>query len=98
MRFEGKLTEQLTDIMVDVNNLNVVFDKNHIIHDVSFKVKKGEIIGLFGISGAGKTTIIRVLTCQIEKKNWNGSVEVTKLSPDSKRNHPFILKNIEYVP
>ena len=27
MRFEGKLTEQLTDIMVDVNNLNVVFDK-----------------------------------------------------------------------
>lgn len=45
MRFEGKLTEQLTDIMVDVNNLNVVFDKNHIIHDVSFKVKKGEIIG-----------------------------------------------------
>jgi ABC-2 type transport system ATP-binding protein len=98
MRFEGKLTEQLTDIMVDVNNLNVVFDKNHIIHDVSFKVKKGEIIGLFGISGAGKTTIIRVLTCQIEKKNWNGSVEVTKLSPDSKRNHPFILKNIGYVP
>ncbi len=58
--------------MVLVENLNVTFGKNQIVHDVSFNVKQGEIIGMFGISGAGKTTIIRVLTCQIEKKNWNG--------------------------
>jgi ABC-2 type transport system ATP-binding protein len=92
------MIEQESEIMVNVSNLNVIFDKNHIIHDVSFKVKKGEIIGLFGISGAGKTTIIRVLTCQIEKKNWHGNVLVTNLSPDKKRNHPIILRNIGYVP
>ncbi|TFG16914.1 MAG: ABC transporter ATP-binding protein [Promethearchaeota archaeon] len=92
------MVESSTEIMVDVNNLNVIFDKNHIIHDVSFKVKKGEIIGLFGISGAGKTTIIRVLTCQIEKKNWSGNVTVTNFSPDKKQNHPLILHNIGYVP
>jgi ABC-2 type transport system ATP-binding protein len=92
------MTEEKTEIMVDVNDLNVIFDKNHIVHDVSFKVKKGEIIGLFGISGAGKTTIIRVLTCQIEKKNWYGNVLVTNLSPDKKRNHTIILRNIGYIP
>ena len=92
------MVELSTEIMVDVNNLNVIFDKNHIIHDVSFEVKKGEIIGLFGISGAGKTTIIRVLTCQIEKKNWTGDVTVTNFSPDKKQNHPLILHNIGYVP
>ena len=54
--------------MVLVENLNVVFGDKHIVHDVSFRVEEGEIIGMFGISGAGKTTIIRVLTCQIEKK------------------------------
>lgn len=86
------------NLMVEVNNLNVTFDKNHIIHDVSFQVKKGEIIGLFGISGAGKTTIIRVLTCQIDNKNWNGEVKVNGVSPDSKRNHPIIHSNIGYVP
>jgi ABC-2 type transport system ATP-binding protein len=90
--------EEATEIMVDVNHLNVIFDEKQIVYDVSFKVKKGEIIGLFGISGAGKTTIIRVLTCQIEKKNWNGNVFVTDLSPSKKRNHPLILQNIGYVP
>ncbi len=86
------------EVMVDVDNLNVIFGKSHIVHDVSFKVKKGEIIGLFGISGAGKTTIVRVMTCQIEKKYWNGTVKVTGLSPAKKRNHPKILNNIGYVP
>jgi len=61
-------------------------------------VRKGEIIGLFGISGAGKTTIVRVLTCQINKKYWTGNVEVTDLTPSSKGNHPKILNNIGYVP
>jgi len=84
--------------MVEVNNLNVIFGKAHIVHNVSFTVNEGEIIGLFGISGAGKTTIIRVLTCQIDKKNWNGNVRVTGLSPANKKNHPKILSNIGYVP
>ncbi|MFX0059101.1 MAG: ATP-binding cassette domain-containing protein [Candidatus Hodarchaeota archaeon] len=84
--------------MVEVNNLNVSFGKKHIVHDVSFNVNKGEIIGLFGISGAGKTTIVRVLTCQIDKKNWTGDVKVTGLSPAKKRNHQRILSNIGYVP
>ncbi|MFX1556584.1 MAG: ATP-binding cassette domain-containing protein, partial [Promethearchaeota archaeon] len=86
------------NIMVNVENLNVIFGDNHIVHNVSFKVERGEIIGLFGISGAGKTTIIRVLTCQIDKKNWNGNVKVTGLSPEEKKNHSKILSNIGYVP
>ncbi|NHJ20472.1 MAG: ABC transporter ATP-binding protein [Candidatus Lokiarchaeota archaeon] len=84
--------------MVSVEDLNVIFGKKHIVHDVSFSVKKGEIIGMFGISGAGKTTVIRVLTCQIEKKNWNGTVSVTGLDPSKKANHSKILSNIGYVP
>ena len=84
--------------MVDVKNLNVKFGEKHVVHDVSFVVNKGEIIGLFGISGAGKTTIVRVMTCQIEKNNWNGTVKVTGLSPEKKSNHAQILSNIGYVP
>lgn len=84
--------------MVDVNNLNVKFGKKHVVHDVSFTVNKGEIIGLFGITGAGKTTIVRVLTCQIDKKHWTGDVMVTGLSPEKKSNHSKILSNIGYVP
>ena len=84
--------------MVNVKDLNVKFGEKHIVHDVNFIVNQGEIIGLFGISGAGKTTIIRVLTCQIEKKHWTGNVKVTDLSPAKKTNHSTILSNIGYVP
>ena len=84
--------------MVNVENLNIKFGDKQVVHNVSFQVKSGEIIGLFGISGAGKTTIIRVLTCQLNKKNWNGNVKVTNLNPAHSRNHPKILSNIGYVP
>jgi ABC-2 type transport system ATP-binding protein len=91
-------TEELLEAVVDVENLEIQFGDKKIIHNVSFKVKAGEIIGFFGISGAGKTTIIRVLTCQISKKNWTGFVKVTSLDPSIKKNHPQILSNIGYVP
>ena len=84
--------------MVDVNNLNVKFGEKQVVFDVNFNVNQGEIIGLFGISGAGKTTIVRVLTCQIDKKNWTGKVKVTNLSPAKKSNHQRILSKIGYVP
>ena len=93
-----EITETPEDAMVSVENLNVAFGKKQIIHNVSFSVKKGEIIGMFGISGAGKTTIIRVLTCQIENKNWNGNVLVTGMNPNKKANYSKILSNIGYVP
>ena len=84
--------------MVNVENLNIKFGDKQVVHNVSFQVKSGEIIGLFGISGAGKTTIIRVLTCQLNKKNWDGNVNVTNLEPANKKNHSKILSNIGYVP
>jgi ABC-type multidrug transport system ATPase subunit len=87
-------TKSLEEVMVLVENLNVNFGKNQVVNDVSFNVKQGEIIGMFGISGAGKTTILRVLTCQIEEKNWSGNVVVTGLNPSKKRNHSKILCNI----
>ncbi len=85
-------------ITVDVKDLNVKFGENHIIHDVNFIVKKGEINGFLGISGAGKTTIIRVMTCQIQKKHWTGQVTVAGLDPALKRNKAKILAKIGYVP
>jgi len=100
MKCEVNIIEKTdsNEVVVDVQDLNVTFGKAHIIHNVSFEVKKGEIIGLFGISGAGKTTIIRVLTCQIKSKNWNGDVLVTHLNPAKTKNHQTILSKIGYVP
>ena len=50
--------------MIEMNNIKQSFGDNHVLHDVSFRVGEGEIFGLLGPSGAGKTTIINILTKQ----------------------------------
>ena len=47
---------------LEVKNLAKYFDSNYpIIKDLSFSIKKGEIISFLGESGSGKTTFLNVL-------------------------------------
>ena len=48
--------------MIKVDNLTKKFAGFTALDNVSFEIKKGEIIGLLGPNGAGKTTTLRVLT------------------------------------
>jgi len=48
--------------MITVKNLTKKFDSFKAVDDISFSVKKGEIVGLLGPNGAGKTTTMRMLT------------------------------------
>jgi lipopolysaccharide export system ATP-binding protein len=41
---------------LSANNLNKRYKKRTVVHDVSFDVKSGEVVGLLGPNGAGKTT------------------------------------------
>ena len=47
--------------VVEVNHFKMVFGDKTVIKDLSFTVKKGEIFGLLGANGSGKTTTIRAL-------------------------------------
>lgn len=46
---------------IEANNLCKSFGKKLAVHDVSLKIKKGEIFGFLGPNGSGKTTTIRML-------------------------------------
>jgi gliding motility-associated transport system ATP-binding protein len=48
--------------MIEVENLRKQFGSTRAVDGVSFHVKRGEIIGLLGPNGSGKTTIMRILT------------------------------------
>ncbi len=48
--------------MIKVSNLTKQFAGRTAVDDVSFEVKRGEIIGFLGPNGAGKTTTMRMLT------------------------------------
>jgi len=45
-----------------VKNVSVSYGQERIIEDVSIELNKGEIVGLLGVSGAGKTTLFNVVS------------------------------------
>lgn len=47
--------------IVEVKNFKMKFGNKTVIEDLSFDVKKGEVFGLLGANGSGKTTTIRAL-------------------------------------
>ncbi|PMC37007.1 bacitracin ABC transporter ATP-binding protein [Bacillus sp. UMB0899] len=49
------------DIVLNVSNLTKMIGKTTVINDVSFDLCKGEILGLLGPNGSGKTTILKML-------------------------------------
>ncbi|MEI8205359.1 MAG: ATP-binding cassette domain-containing protein [Kiritimatiellales bacterium] len=48
--------------MIKVSNLTKQFAGHTAVDDVSFEVRRGEIVGFLGPNGAGKTTTMRMLT------------------------------------
>ncbi len=48
--------------VVRVENLSKFYGRFRAVHDVSFEMARGEVVGLLGPNGSGKSTILRVLT------------------------------------
>ena len=66
---------------IDIIDLKVAFGKFYALKGVSFHANKREFLGIIGASGAGKTTVLRVLTGQIsptDGKAYVGGMDVTK--------------------
>ncbi len=51
----------MSEILIDVKNLEKQYMKQKAVKDASFQIKKGMICGLIGPNGAGKTTIMKML-------------------------------------
>lgn len=72
------------DVILEVRNLDSYYedeydarafrkhDRQHVLHDVSFEIHEGDILGLVGESGSGKTTLAKVLLGIV--KDYSGEV------------------------
>ena len=63
--------------MIKIQNIEKNFGKEKVLFDVNFEVKDKEIFGLLGPSGAGKTTIINILTKQLKPNGGKAYVGVS---------------------
>src|SRR4030095_120158 len=81
---------------VAVNNVRKTYNKASVVavDDVSFSVEKGELFGLIGPDGAGKTSIFRILTTLLLPDG--GSASVTGF--DVVKDYKEIRKQVCYMP
>ena len=61
--------------IIYIDNLSKVYGHGFALQNVTFHVEKGERVGIFGPSGAGKTTIMRILSAYIPPSE--GTITVT---------------------
>ena len=71
--------EEYKNGLVEFKNVYKVFDQKEILHDISFKINKGKIIGLLGKNGMGKSTIIKLLNGLLTPTS--GEVLINNLKP-----------------
>ncbi len=60
--------------MIKVENISKSYDKVEALKDISFEVEKGELLGLIGPDGAGKTTLMRILMTLILQDRGNATM------------------------
>ncbi len=51
-----------SDLLISVTNLYRHYDSLQAVHDVSFELRRGEVLGFLGPNGAGKSTTMQIIT------------------------------------
>jgi ABC-2 type transport system ATP-binding protein len=82
------------DLMIEVANLTKRYSGHAAVSDISFTVGRGEIVGLLGENGAGKSTTMRILACYLAASS--GTVRVAGL--DVCQQSDEVRRRIGYMP
>lgn len=67
--------------ILELKNISKSYKNKAVLTNVSLSIYQGEIYGLLGKNGIGKTTLLKIITNIIPKKNFKGELELygTKL-------------------
>ena len=80
--------------MIKINNLDFAYNNTQVFKNISLEFEKGNIYGLLGENGVGKTTLLKLI-CGLQKPQ-HGSVTVDGLTPSMRQ--PQFLQNVYFLP
>lgn len=82
------------NVTVKVTNLTGGYGNQPVIHDIDFELQNGEIIGLIGLNGAGKSTTIKHMLGLL--RPISGTLQIDGVSLAE---HPYEYRNkLSYIP
>jgi branched-chain amino acid transport system ATP-binding protein len=82
--------------MLDVNGIDTYYGLSHILFDVTLKVSAGEVVGLLGRNGAGKSTTMKSIMGIVPPRKGTITLKGKEIAGEK----PFMLfrQGIGYVP
>lgn len=61
--------------IIEVSGLQKSYKENHVLKDVSLTIDKGSIFALLGSNGAGKTTVIKILSTLLKPDGGSAAID-----------------------
>ncbi len=80
--------------MIQISNIKKSYGAVKAINDISFEVQKGQLYGLIGPDGAGKTSLFRILTSLLKPSGGTASLK----GFDTVNDYKEIRKIVGYMP
>lgn len=80
--------------MLNVARLSKCYGRNMAIDEISFQIRQGEIVGLVGHNGCGKSTTMKIISGYLNATSGTVQIDGETLRPDD----ISIRKKIGYMP
>jgi len=87
----------MSEIVVQLENVNIYQSGNLILQDVNFKVQKGEFVYLVGKTGTGKSSLLKSLYGELSITEGKGLVVGYDLKDMDWKKLPFLRRNLGVV-
>jgi cell division transport system ATP-binding protein len=87
----------MSEIVVQLENVNIYQSGNLILQDVNFTVQKGEFVYLVGKTGTGKSSLLKSLYGEVSITEGKGMVVGHDLKDMDWKKLPFLRRNLGVV-
>jgi branched-chain amino acid transport system ATP-binding protein len=82
--------------ILEVKNLNAGYGKVPILHDITFHVAEGEVVGIIGPNGAGKSTLLKNI-CGLQN-SYSGTIHFRGETIETLQSHKVSRQGLSYIP
>jgi branched-chain amino acid transport system ATP-binding protein len=87
---------RMSDVILNVDNLEAWYGDAKVLHGLSFEVKQGEVLALIGANGAGKSTLLKSICGSLQKKT--GAITFKGEAIHTLAANEIVAKGIALVP
>lgn len=99
-------------LAIKTNNLSKQYSGKAVVNNINLEIEEGQLISLLGVNGAGKTTVIKMLSCLTQPSSGNAIIynhsiindsyaikEIINVSPQETAIAPnlTVYENLEFI-